>query len=323
MNAPGPANSPPLRVVFFGTAEFACPALVELEKQENLKLLGVVTQPDRPAGRGLQPKPPPVKEVALQLKLPVWQPDRCRDETFLRQMRELAPELIVVAAYGQILPKALLELPRHGCLNIHGSLLPKYRGAAPIQRAIAEGEEETGVTIMLMDEGLDTGPILAQEATRIWPDDNAQTLHDRLALMGAHLLVDILPDYLAGKLLPRPQPSEGATYAAKVTRADGEIDWRRSAVEVDRQIRAFTPWPGATTRLPFKERPRLKILEAEPLEREGGEPGVVLASGPETLLVACGRGVLQIHRLQREGGKPLPAAEFLRGCPLPPGTRLG
>lgn len=323
MNTSDPAGAPPLRVVFFGTAEFACPALVELEKEEGVQVMGVVTQPDRRAGRGLKPRPSPVKVVARQLGLPLWQPIRCRDDAFLAQMKEVAPELIVVAAYGQILPPALLALPPHGCLNIHGSLLPKYRGAAPIQRAIAEGEEQTGVTIMLMDEGLDTGPILAQEATPIWPDDNAQTLHDRLALMGASLLVDILPDYLRGKIRPRPQPAEGASYAPKVSPAEAEIDWRRSAVELDRLIRAFTPWPGARTRLPFSERPRLKILKAEPLEREGGEPGVILESGPETLLVACGRGVLQIHRLQREGGKPLSAAEFLRGCRLPAGTRLG
>ncbi|MCP5523323.1 MAG: methionyl-tRNA formyltransferase [Verrucomicrobiales bacterium] len=311
------------RIVYFGTAEFACPALVALEQDPAFEVVGVVTQPDRPRGRQLHLHPSPVKETAGQLGLEVWQPARCRAPEFLGQLAGLAPDCCVVAAYGQILPRPLLELPKHGCVNIHGSLLPKYRGAAPVQWALADGEPHTGVTIMRLDEGLDTGPMLASESTPIWPEDDAQSLHDRLATQGADLLLRTLRDYLAGILTPVPQPAEGASYARKITREDGRVDWSLPAEVVARRIRAFTPWPGAFTFLPTDSRRLLKILSAEPLSRAGAIPGTVMKAGPESLLVACGEGVLQIHEVQREGGRRLTVEAFLAGFPLEPGTQLG
>lgn len=313
----------PTRIVFFGTAEFACPALVALAQEPDCRVLGVVTQPDRPRGRAMKLQPPAVKETALALGLPVWQPAKCRDPEFIAQLAGLDPDLFVVAAYGQILPAALLELPRHGCLNLHGSLLPRHRGAAPIQWALAEGDPETGVTLMRMDQGLDTGDIVAMESTPIWPDDDGQSLHDRLATLGAELLVRTLPDYLAGRIQPRPQPAEGVTYARKITREDGCLDWSLPAEVLARRIRAFTPWPGAYTFLPVKSRRRLKILAAEPLERPAAKPGEILKAGPESLLVACGAGVLQVLEVQREGGRPMSAGALLAGCPLAVGQALG
>jgi methionyl-tRNA formyltransferase len=319
-----PEPSPP-RVVFFGTAEFACPALVALEQDPTFEVVGVVSQPDRPRGRELRMHPPAVKETAQHLGLKVWQPAKCRAPEFVEQIASVAPACLVVAAYGQILPPALLGLPAHGCVNIHGSLLPKYRGAAPIQWALADGESETGVTIMRMDTGLDTGPMLATESTPIWPDDNAQSLHDRLATLGADLLLRTLPHYLAGAITPQPQPPEGATYARKITREDGRVDWPLPATVVARRVRAFTPWPGAFTHLPTKSRRLLKILSAEALDREieGAQPGTILKAGPESLLVACGSGVLQIHEVQREGARRVGVDAFLAGFPLDPGTRFG
>lgn len=310
------------RIIFFGTAEFACPALVALEQDPAFEVLGVVTQPDRPRGRELRLLPSPVKETAVALGLKLWQPPKCRAPEFVDRMAALAPDCFVVAAYGQILPPALLEVPAHGCLNIHGSLLPKYRGAAPIQWALADGEPGTGVTIMRMDEGLDTGPMLVSEGTPIWPEDDGQSLHDRLATLGADLLLRTLPQYLAGAITPMVQPEEGASYARKITREDGEVDWSLPAEAVARRIRAFTPWPGAFTFLPTDSRRRLKILSAEPLSRAGGAPGTVLKAGPESLLVACGEGVLQIHEVQREGGRRLAVGAFLAGFPLEVGARV-
>lgn len=311
------------RIVLFGTAEFACPALVALEQDPAFEIVGVVTQPDRPRGRELKLHPSPVKETALCLGLEVLQPAKCRAPEFVARLAALEPACCVVAAYGQILPPALLDLPSHGCVNIHGSLLPKYRGAAPIQWALADGGTETGVTIMRMDEGLDTGPMLASESTPIWPDDDAQSLHDRLATLGADLLVSTLPGWLAGRIEPVPQPSEGACYARKITREDGRIDWSLPAEMVARRIRAFTPWPGAFTFLPLESRRLLKVLSAESLGGAGEMPGKLLKAGPESLLVACGEGVLQIQEVQREGGRRLAAGAFLAGCPLEVGTRLG
>jgi methionyl-tRNA formyltransferase len=213
----------------------------------QFQIAAVVTQPDKPKGRELKPQPSPVKSLALKLGLPVLQPPRARDEQFIAELRALQPDLIVVAAYGQILPLAILELPRHGCLNVHTSLLPKYRGAAPIQWAIANGDTETGVTIMKMDVGLDTGPIVSQRTTSIRSEDDSATIHDRLAQLGAELLVQTIPDYVAGKIQPVPQPAAGASYAAKIKKEDGRIDWNRPAREIWNRLRAFTPWPGAFT----------------------------------------------------------------------------
>ena len=318
---PSPA---PLRVVFFGTAELACASLRALAQNPAFRVETVVTQPDRPGGRSLRPQPSPVKTVALELGLPVSQPERCRAPEFLDQMRAVAPGLIVVAAYGQLLPTALLDLPRLGCLNVHASLLPKHRGAAPIQWAVLEGDAATGVTIMRMDAGLDTGDILSQEATPIGPDDDAATLHDRLGQRGAGLLVRTIPRHAAGNIVPRPQPTEGVSYARKITREDGRLDWSRPAQELHRRLRAFTPWPGAFTFLRGAGRPvLLKIWRAAPVPGEPAPPGTVLRADQAGIRVAAGVGALELTELQREGGRRLSAAEFLAGHPMPVGSVLG
>src|ERR1051325_4221064 len=235
-----------MRIIFMGTPELAGVSLQALMRATEFKVVAVVTQPDQPKGRGLKLQRSPVKEIALKENLPVLQPERAREENFIRQLRELQPDLIAVAAYGQILPQAILDLPRFGCLNVHPSLLPKYRGAAPIQHAILNGDSETGVTLMKMDVGLDTGDILTQERTPIHAADNSQTLHDRLATIGADLLVRTIPQFVSGAIQPRSQP-EGATYAAKIKKSDGEIDWTQPARVIWNHIRAFVPWPGALT----------------------------------------------------------------------------
>jgi methionyl-tRNA formyltransferase len=314
---------PPLRVIFFGTAELACASLAALAKEPAFRVLGVVTQPDRPKGRDLRLQPPPVKVLASRLGLPVWQPERCRQPEFVEHLRSLAPELIVVAAYGQLLPPAILTLPPHGCVNVHASLLPRHRGAAPIQWALLEGDAETGVTLMQMDAGLDTGDILSRVTTPITADDNAQTLHDRLATLGAELLVRTLPDLVAGRISPRPQPAEGVSYARKITKDDGRLDWRLPADVLWHRVRAFTPWPGAFTFLPATPQPvRLKIWRAEPAESAAGHAGEILSAAQTGVVVACGSGALRLLELQREGGRRLPAAEFLAGHALPAGTVL-
>jgi methionyl-tRNA formyltransferase len=236
-----------LRIIFLGTAELSCASLQALAGNPQFQIAAVVTQPDRPKGRALKPQPSPVKSLALKLGLPVLQPERARDEQFIAELRALQPDLIVVVAYGQILPPAILDLPRRGCLNIHTSLLPKYRGAAPIQWAIANGDTETGVTLMRIDAGLDTGDIVAQRRTPIRPEDDSATLHDRLAQLGAELLAQTIPDYVAGKIQPKAQPAEGASYAAKIKKEDGRIDWNQPGRTIWNRLRAFTPWPGGFT----------------------------------------------------------------------------
>ncbi len=313
----------PLRMVFFGTAELACASLASLATQPDFEIVGVVTQPDRPRGRELKLQPSPVKELALQRNLAVLQPERARHESFVRTLAELHPGLIVAAAYGQILPSAILGLPRHGCLNVHASLLPKYRGAAPIQWAILEDESETGVTIMKMDPGLDTGDILTQEATPIAAADNAQTLHDRLAEMGARLLARTIPDYVAGSISPRSQPWEGASYARKIQKQDGSLDWRQPARTLWNRVRAFTPWPGAFTCLRVGSTPRLlKVWQAEVAEQLAGDPGGILQADKGGLVVGCGQQALRILSLQLEGGRRLQAQEFLAGHRLAVGEQL-
>jgi methionyl-tRNA formyltransferase len=314
----------PLRLVFFGTAELACHSLAALAKEPAFSILGVVTQPDRPKGRDLKLQPGPVKELALRLGLSVWQPERARSEALIQTLAQLQPELITVAAYGQILPPAILELPRFGCLNVHASLLPKYRGAAPIQWAILNGETVTGVTIMKIDATLDTGDVVAQQPAAIGLTDNAQTLHDRLAALGAELLVKTIPDYVAGKIKPQKQPAEGASYARKLTKEDGRLDWSRPATELWNRVRALTPWPGAFTFLPAQPGPvLLKVWQAAPAPGAPAQPGTVLEAGKHGLLVACGQDALRITELQRQGGKRLRAADFLSGFPLRAGQSLG
>lgn len=312
----------PLRIIFMGTAELACASLLALTREKSFKIVAVVTQPDRPKGRALKLHPSPVKEVALATRLTVLQPARAREEFFIEELRELKADLIVVAAYGQILPQAILDLPRFGCLNIHTSLLPKHRGAAPIQWAILEGDATTGVTIMKMDAGLDTGAILTQQATPIHGDDNSQTLHDRLAQLGANLLVQTIHDFMAGKIIPKPQPAEGASYARKITKEDGLLDWSQPARALWNRVRAFTPWPGAYTHLASSHPVLLKVWQAE-IADTPGEPGRILQADKNGIVVGCGVHSLQILELQLEGGRRMTAAEFLSGHQLKAGDRLG
>jgi methionyl-tRNA formyltransferase len=306
-----------------GTAELACVSLKALAASEALRVVMVVTQPDRPKGRELRVQFSPVKEAALDLELPVSQPTRARDETFVEQLRGSQPDLIVVAAYGQILPRAVLDIPRFGCVNVHTSLLPKYRGAAPIQWAILNDEAETGVTIMKMDTGLDTGPMVTQVRTPIRADDNAQTLHDRLATLGAQLLVQTIPDYVAGKIAPQPQPSAGVSIARKITKEDGRLDWNEPARALWNRVRALTPWPGTYTYETGDPSPRLlKIWQTEIVPNASGQPGEVLQADKHGFIVACGQQALSILSLQRESGRRLSASEFLTGHPVKKGERL-
>lgn len=297
-----------------GSAELACPGLRALCRNPELKVEAVVTQPDRPKGRDLKLSPSPVKACALDEGLPVLQPERARNDSLIEELRHLAPDLIVVIAYGQILPRAILELPKYGCLNVHTSILPKYRGAAPIQWSILEDEKETGVTIMKMDEGLDTGDIVAVEKTAIAADDNASTLHDRLGQMGAELLTRTIPDYVAGKIKLQKQPSEGAGYARKIKKEDGRIDWNLPARRIWNMVRAFVPWPVAFTYFSEKDKTHLlKIWAAFEEPGMSGTAGTVLQADRNGLVVACGTGALRILTLQREGGKKLSAQEFVAG----------
>ena len=313
----------PLRIIFMGTAELSCASLEKISATPEFSVIAVVTQPDKPKGRELKLMPSPVKILAEKLNLPVLQPLKARDAEFISTLHELKPDLLVVVAYGQILPQVLLDVPRFGCLNIHTSLLPKYRGAAPIQWAIADGEPETGVTIMKMDAGLDTGPILSTRRTPILPADDSQILHDRLAQLGAELLAETISDFVAGKISPQPQPATGSTYAAKIKKEDGKIDWQQPALQIWNRLRAFTPWPGAFTFLLTEPKPQLlKIWKAEVVENSGAA-GMVLAADKSGIVVGCGQGALRIVELQREGGRRLAAEHFLSGFSLAAGAQFG
>ncbi len=305
-----------------GTAELSCASLEKLSCDPAFQVIAVVTQPDKPKGRDLKLTPSPVKVLAEKLRLPVHQPLKARDEKFIAELRALKPDLIVVVAYGQILPPAILEVPPHGCLNVHTSLLPKYRGAAPIQWAIANGDPETGVTIMKMDAGLDTGPILSTRHTPIFSSDDSSILHDRLAQMGAELLMATIPAYVSGDIRPQPQPSEGFTYAAKINKEDGRIDWNRPAVQAWNRLRAFTPWPGAFTYFAAGSTQQLlKIWKVE-VGQGTGPAGQVMAADKSGIVVACGQGTLRILELQREGGKRLSVEQFLAGFPIKTGDKF-
>ncbi|MCM2358785.1 MAG: methionyl-tRNA formyltransferase [Geobacteraceae bacterium] len=307
-----------LRLVFMGTPEFACPTLQMLiERGEDI--LAVVSQPDRPKGRGQQLAPPPVKALAEKHGIPVMQPARVRAPEFIEALREMNPDLIVVIAFGQILPKSLLEIPRHGCINVHASLLPRYRGAAPINWCIINGESETGVTTMQMDVGLDTGDMLLKKSTPIDPDEDASSLHDRLALLGAEALAETLDLLAAGRLVPEKQDDTLSCYAPMLKKEDGLIDWGKGAQAIKNLVRGVTPWPGAFTMLDGKT---LKICRVS-VAPGSGLPGTVLRAGREGLEVACGGGSLRVEELQLEGRKRLPAAQFLAGYRIEPGTVLG
>jgi methionyl-tRNA formyltransferase len=306
-----------MRIVYAGTPDFAVAALDALAAAGH-DLPAVFTQPDRPAGRGLAAAPSPVKRAAARLGIPVLQPATMKTAEPQAALRALAPDALVVAAYGLILPQAILDIPRLGAVNIHASLLPRWRGAAPIQRALLAGDPETGISIMRMDAGLDTGPVLLREALAIRPDDTAGTLHDRLAVLGARLLVAALDGLARGTLQATPQPAAGVTYAAKLEKHEARIDWTHPAAEIERQVRAFNPVPGATARVRGTE---IKLWHAAVVEGDG-EPGTVIAIDPAGIVVAAGAGALRLEALQRAGGKRLPAGEFLRGFPLAAGERF-
>src|SRR5882724_9683274 len=296
-----------LRIIFMGTPELARVSLDALLTQPDFQLVAVATQPDRPKGRDLKLQPSPVKQAAMARGLPILQPERARNEGFIRSLQALEPDLIAVAAYGQILPKAILDLPRFGCLNVHTSLLPKYRGAAPIQWALLNDEQETGVTIMKMDVGMDTGDILTQEKTPISLEDTSETLHDRLAQIGARLLVQTIPDCIAGKIQPRPQPTEGVSHAPKIKKQDGLVDWTQPARAIWNRVRGLLPWPGAFTHLSEQSQQHLlKIWRAEIVELSG-PPGTILQADKTGVVVSCGRDALRILVLQREGSRRLAA----------------
>jgi methionyl-tRNA formyltransferase len=303
-----------MKLVFAGTPGFAAVSLEAVLAARHEVTL-VLTQPDRPAGRGQKPQPSPVKRLALNRGLNVFQPATLKDPAAQRTILAASPEAIVVAAYGQLLPPALLALPVRGGINVHASLLPRWRGAAPIQRALLAGDAETGVTIMQMDEGLDTGAMLLQRAIPITPEDTAGTLHDKLAALGAQLLLETL----AANPTPRVQDAAAATYAPRIDKREAEIDWRKPAAEIERQLRAFDPAPGAQTRLADAA---LKIWRARVEPGAKAAPGTVSAAGPDGIVVACGKDALRITELQRAGGKRLPAQVFLSGFKLMRGARF-
>ncbi len=303
-----------MRLIFAGTPEFAALALQAIVAAGHDVAL-VLTQPDRPAGRGMALQPSPVKKLALEKGIEVFQPLTLKDAEAQAKIAAVGAGVMVVAAYGLILPQAVLDLPRLGCLNIHASLLPRWRGAAPIQRALLAGDAETGVCIMQMEAGLDTGPVLLREAFTITPDDTSATLHDRLAALGARLVVEAL-----GKLpLPAtPQALEGVTYAQKIGKAEAQIDWAQSAGELDRHIRAFNPFPGAQAQFGGQT---VKLWRAAPVEGSG-ENGQILQVDRNRVVVACGSGALAVSELQKAGGKRLAVREFLAGHPLKAGDRF-
>jgi methionyl-tRNA formyltransferase len=275
----------------------------------------VLTQPDRPVGRGLKHAASAVKAYAASQGLPVYQPVTLKGVEAHERLRAAQVDALIVAAYGLILPQAILEVAPQGALNIHASLLPRWRGAAPIQRALLAGDRETGISIMRMEAGLDTGPVHAQRAISIAPDEDAGTLHDRLAELGARMMLEVLAGPIAA---PRPQPAEGVTYAAKITKEDALIDWQRPAAEIERQVRAFRPMPGASTRLDGES---LKIWRARAVQGDAA-PGALVRAGEDALVIGCGSGLLEVSEVQRPGARRMAAAEFLRGRPLRPGTRF-
>jgi methionyl-tRNA formyltransferase len=316
-----PHRLPPQRIVFAGSSDFAVPALERLAKSGH-ELIAVLTQPDRPAGRGLRPRQSPVKQCAIAHRMEVLQPARLKgDVAACTALRERHPDLMIVVAYGLILPADVLAIPHRGCVNIHGSLLPRWRGAAPIQAAILAGDERTGVTIMQMDQGLDSGPIIAAEAVDIAPDATAGDLHERLAKLGAELLLAVLDDVLAGNAVPVPQPDAGVTYAAKIAKSDATICWTDPAVAIDRMIRAFNPWPVAQTAV---DGAPLRCWAAQPLAQgmSGSAPGTVIGAGPEGIDVQTGEGAIRLTSVQMAGRRRISAGEFARGCALP-GKVLG
>lgn len=324
----GLSTSLELRILFLGSSEFSLTVLQALHQCSGFRIVGVVTQPDRPRGRGQRMCPTPVKEYASAFGIPVFTPEKASDPNFLSAVRQLQVDLAVVAAYGLILPAELIYLPRFWTLNVHASLLPRYRGAAPVERAIFAGEKVTGVTIMLVSEGLDAGPILTQERVVIEPEDNACTLTERLARTGAALLLKTIKPYISGLIKPVPQDDRVVSYAPKIRDEEGWIRWERPALYIERQVRAFTPKPGAVAALPEISRPRVKITRAridtltDGVAESSAEPGTVLKVGPHGILVQCGEGRIWLLELQREGGRVLSWQSFAAGLRIRSGYRF-
>jgi methionyl-tRNA formyltransferase len=307
-----------LRTIFMGTPDFALQTLQGLI-DAGCNMVGVYTQPDRPKGRGKQLAAPPVKELALQYNLPVYQPVKLRQPEAVAELEALAPDLIVVVAYGQILPKSVLDIPAHGCINVHASLLPSYRGAAPINKAIIDGERETGITTMYMDVGLDTGDMLIKKSLLIGPEETAGELHDRLASLGRETMEETLQQLCAGTLQREVQDDAQSSYASMMKKEDGRIDWSRSSLEIHNHVRGLDPWPGAYTSLGGE---LLKLARTSPDAADGGKAGTIVSADSDGVRVACGRGTLLVKELQLAGRKRLAAGDFLRGCNLVPGTVL-
>lgn len=319
----------PTRIVFMGTPDFSVPTLQTLLNSADVDVVGVVTQPDRPAGRGRHVRMSPVKELAVAHELPVFQPEKMRDPAAVEQIRAWEPDFLVVIAYGQILRQDVLDIPRVAPINVHASLLPRWRGAAPIQAAIRAGDVYTGITTMQMDAGMDTGPILLQDSIPIAPTETGQSLHDKLAVLGANLLLLTLRWLSSGSIAPHDQPTDESliTYAPQIKKEDGAIDWSQSAVRIDRHVRAFTPWPGTYT---FWDGKRLKILTGYPLAVDLGIPPGRIAETRGTefedvapLVIGTGQWVYAPKKLQLEGKGPVDAASFLNGAPDLPGSTLG
>ncbi len=300
-----------MRIIFMGTPDFSVPTLEALVASEH-EVAAVVTQPDKPKGRGKEIHMSPVKECALKHNIPVYQPVRARDEAFVEEMRTLKPDAMVVIAFGQILPKSLLDLPKYGCVNIHASLLPKYRGAAPIQWAVINGDEETGITTMMMDVEMDTGDMLEKTVVKLNPDETGGSLFDRLSLLGGDLILSTLSKLEKGEITPQPQDHAQATYVKKISKSMGDIDWTMDAVSIERLVRGLNPWPSAFTRWNGK---MLKIWEAKVLpDLETKAPcGSVISASDEGLKIQTGNGVLCVTSLQLEGKKRMDTAAFLRG----------
>jgi methionyl-tRNA formyltransferase len=309
-----------LRVAFAGTPDFALPAFHALAGSRH-PLVGVLTQPDRPKGRGRQLAASPVKLAALERGVPVSQPVTLKTEADRADLAAWQPDVLVVVAYGLILPRAALDLPRLGCVNIHASLLPRWRGAAPIQRAILAGDAQTGVSIMRMDVGLDTGPVFLERVVPIGPQETGGSLHDRLAAVGGTAIVQVLDELAADSAQSRPQSEDGVTYAAKIDKAEALIDWRQAAAEIERKVRAFNPWPVAETRLDGEQ---LRIYKARAGDGvpSAVEPGTIAEIRADSIVVACGRGSLAVTELQRPGRKPVAARDLINTLDLT-GRRLG
>lgn len=308
-----------LTLVFAGSPEFAVPTMEALQASEHT-LVGVYCQPDRPAGRGLQIRQCAVKQSALRLGIPVYQPKSLRSPEAQATLASLRPDVMVVVAYGLVLPIPVLEIPRYGCINVHASLLPRWRGAAPIQRAVLAGDAESGISIMQLDAGLDTGPVYRSVSTPIETAMTAGELHDRLSILGAETLSENLDAIVDGHIRACPQPEEGAVYANKITRDEAKICWEDAAVQVERKVRAFNPWPGAES---VSGSRKLKIWRARALEHDSGNPpGTIVAESREGIVVACGQGCLRIERLQSAGRRAMDAAAFINASRLK-GTRLG